>query len=138
MHQLCQFLRPNRVTAAVLSVIFLLVGFSLWNALGPRPDARLADIRRHGYPVTLAELQDWYKAVPDAQNAALVYTQAFRLRAFADSSKLSDLTDSKKWLPQRGQKLKADKKAELTELLGTNQAVLKLLHSAAALSGSRY
>src|SRR5437762_12479417 len=115
MHQLRQILRHNRVNAAVLSVIFLLVGFGLWNALGPQHDARLEAIRSHGYPVTLTELQDWYKAVPDAENAALVYTRTFGLRAFADSSKLNDLTDSKKWLPQRGQMLKADKKAELTE-----------------------
>jgi hypothetical protein len=138
MHHFWRLLRHNRITVALLSVIFLLVAFSIWNTLGPQHDARVEAIRRQGYPVTLAELQDWYKSVPDAQNAALVYTQAFGLRAFADSSKLNDLSDSKKWLPQRGQMLKADKKAELTELLATNQPALELLHSAVALSGSRY
>ena len=70
MNQIHQLLRQNRVTASVLAVICLLVAFSLWNVLGPRRDARLEEIRRHGYPVTLAELQDWYKPVPDSEKTS--------------------------------------------------------------------
>jgi hypothetical protein len=141
MNPLRELLRQNRVTVAAATVVLLLVAFVLWNYLSLRSDLRLEAIRKAGYPVTLAELDAWYPAVPDAQNAALVYTNAFALlepqgnssQVPSLSTRLTDLT-----LPPRGEALPAEDEVEILNLLATNQAALRLLHSAAALEASRY
>jgi hypothetical protein len=40
-------------------------------------EAKLDEIRKQGYPVTLAELDKWYPTPPPGENAANVYEQAF-------------------------------------------------------------
>jgi hypothetical protein len=40
-------------------------------------NAKLDEIRAAGYPATLAELNDYYPAVPEDENAALLYEKAF-------------------------------------------------------------
>jgi len=47
--------------------------------LNSQLNAKLAEIRATGYPTTLAELNDYYPAVPDAENAAEIYHKAFQL-----------------------------------------------------------
>jgi hypothetical protein len=129
------------MTVAVATVVLLLVGFVLWNYFSPRSDPRIEAIRKAGYPVTLAELDAWYLAVPDAENAALVYTNAFaQLAPKGDDdgtpslgSRLDDIS-----LPARGQVLSNEDKTEISSLLATYRAALRLLYSAQALDRSRY
>jgi hypothetical protein len=40
-------------------------------------EAKLDEIRKQGYPVTLAELDKWYPQPQPGENAADIYTQAF-------------------------------------------------------------
>ncbi len=141
MNRLGEFLRQNRVTVVIATLVLLLAALVLWNYYSPRSDSRIEAIRKAGYPVTLAELDAWYPAVPDAENAALVYTNAFALletpgnssQAPSLSARLSNLT-----LPPRGENLPAEDQAEISNLLASNQAALRLLHSAASLEASRY
>jgi hypothetical protein len=114
----------------VLAVICALVGFGLWNLFNSPNDTRLAAIRAHGYPITLAELDAWYKALPDEQNAALIYKKAFALTVIPSTTKVGDLSRSRQWMPKRGQSLTPEQKVDLTELLATNGAALGLYHSA--------
>ena len=63
-----------------LLIVFLVLGclygvyrYTLYRMV----EAKLDEIRKQGYPVTLAELDKWYPQVPPGENAAEVYTQAF-------------------------------------------------------------
>ena len=55
--------------AAALLVV-LIVGFACLNRRPKALDQRLARYRAAGQPTTLAELDAWYRAVPEAENAA--------------------------------------------------------------------
>jgi hypothetical protein len=60
----------------------LLLAFSLMTfrmVLNSQLNANLNEIRAAGYPATMAELNDYYPAVPDDENAALLYEKAFAL-----------------------------------------------------------
>src|SRR5437667_5107117 len=102
---LLNVIQQNRATAAVLGLICLLLGFGAWNIFRSPDDDRLEVIRAKGYPVTLTELNAWYKAVPADQNVALIYKNAFALTKIAPSTNLGDLTRSRQWMPQRGKSL---------------------------------
>jgi hypothetical protein len=119
------------VTLVVLAFVLLLGGFIAWNLATPEQDARVIAIRQKGYPASLRELDDWYTHIPDSQNAALIFTNAFAQPAFNNAF-------GDDWVPTRGHLIGEDGRAELSDVLATNQALLDLLHSAAALTNSRY
>ncbi len=73
--------------------------------------SRLAAIRAAGFPTNGKELDQWYAAVPDRDNAALVLTQAFALRRNYPDNRSRAVWDFK--LPKRRQSLTP----EQTELL---------------------
>src|SRR5689334_21649231 len=92
---LVQRLRENRPTAIVVALLLILVATVAWNLWSPRGDPRLDAIRRQGYPVTLSELNAWYKPVPKAQNNARMYEEAFALPDFESYPEVA-------WLDQGG------------------------------------
>ena len=70
-----------------LFLILLVLGlFVLWRVpLARDVNSRIARIRAAGFPISGAELNTWRRPVPDAENGALVLTQAFALlRTFPD------------------------------------------------------
>jgi len=118
-------------------VACLLVAVVAWNVFSVKTIPQLKAVRTSAYPLTLAELDDWYLAVPDADNAALVYTNAFPLLAFSDSGdKEKSIADIS--LPPRGQVLSGNDKAELASMVESNQAALRFLHSGQTLTRSRF
>jgi hypothetical protein len=130
--------RQSPLTLIVLAFVLLLGGFIAWNLAIPDQDARVLAIRQKGYPSSLRELDTWYAHVPDSQNAALIFTNAFSKPALADSSSTFTVIGDTNWVPARGHLIGNDGKAELSAVLATNQTLLALLHSAAALTNSRY
>ena len=60
---------------ALLVVLALYITYRF--ALHLMVEAKLDEIRKQGYPVTLAELDKWYQQPPPGENAADVYEQAF-------------------------------------------------------------
>ncbi|MCL4219331.1 MAG: hypothetical protein KJ052_20305 [Candidatus Hydrogenedentes bacterium] len=61
-----------------VSILIVAIIFSRWkNSVAQELEAYKQDARAQGYPVTLEELNAWYPAVPDAENAALLYEEAF-------------------------------------------------------------
>jgi hypothetical protein len=130
-----QILRQNRVTAAVVSAFLLLLVFILWNILEPQTDARIEAICKRGYPASLAELDGWYKPVPESENAALRYMEAFALPAFIEKPGETFMTSS--W-PPRGRTLTERDHRELMDLVADDQTALQLLHAAQAFNRSRY
>ena len=63
--------------ALVLLGAFGLMAFRM--VLKSQLNAKLDEIRAAGYSATLAELNDYYSAVPNDENAALLYEKAFAL-----------------------------------------------------------
>lgn len=67
-----------RVSIVLIVLALPLVAWRLY--LARFINRRLGEVRADGLPVNGEELNRWYAAVPDHQNAALVLTQAFALR----------------------------------------------------------
>jgi len=135
---MARFLRQSPLTLIVLAFLLLLGGFIAWNLAIPEQDARVLAIRQKGYPASLRELDDWYTHIPDSQNAALIFTNAFSQPTFRDNSATLTVLGDTNWLPARGHLTGKDGRAELSAVLATNQTLLDLLHSATELTNSRY
>jgi hypothetical protein len=131
-----EVLRRNRLMALGVVLAVLLASWMLWSLFTVRTDAFMEAIRQRGYPVSLAELDAWYPAVPPAENAALVYTNAFAL--LTNSSGLITNFMGKDWPPPIGQGLSAEDRSQLKAVLAANQATLRILYSAPASGRSRY
>jgi hypothetical protein len=134
-----RILRQSPLTIGILAFLLLLGGFIAWNLATPEQDARVLAIRQKGYPTSLRELDEWYTRIPDSQNAALIYTSLFSQPAFTNYSGSSiALVGDTNWMPARGHLISEEFRAELGAVLATNQTLLDVLHSATALTNSRY
>jgi hypothetical protein len=140
MNGLKQFLWRKRLLLMAVAIVLAFLGFVSCNLRNPRLDPRLEAIRKTGYPVTLAELDDWYPRVPDAQNAALIYTNAFARMVYVspednnpDRRQIADIK-----LPPRGREFGGEDKTELAAIIASNAPALRLLFSAQNLTNSRY
>jgi hypothetical protein len=100
---------------------------------------RLEAIRAAGYPVTGAELNDWY-AIPDnAENAAYVFMDAFSFYAEADPEERKPLPIvGQEELPGRTEPLAEETKSLIAAYLADNRRAIELLHEAAVLEHCRY
>ena len=135
--------RPqHRVRLIVIGLVLLVIvlpvggflGWRLW--LAHEVNSRLAAIRAAGLPTSGAELNQSYAAVPAAENAALVMTQAFALlHPYPDSrsNRIASFT-----IPPRGQPLTAEDRELLDGYVETNAAALAKAREAIRLPRSRY
>jgi len=101
--------------------------------------ARIDAIRTAGYPVTCAELNDWYKIPENVENAAYTIIDAFSYYKLWDKDKSESLpVVGRGELPARTEPLDEEMKALITQYVADNNDALKLLHAAAAIEHSRY
>src|SRR5882757_9465342 len=56
-----------------IALIVVLASYTTYRCTLHLVQARLDEIRRQGYPVTLAELDKWYPQPPPGENAAEIY-----------------------------------------------------------------
>src|SRR5437899_12698050 len=90
-----------------IAFVMFVMGFVFWRvSLGWRVNRQLAAIRAAGQPTTWPELDKWYKAVPDSENAALVLTQAFALRRTFPDQRSNQVANV--YIPFRGPRLPPD------------------------------
>ena len=137
MSAVLQSLSRHRIKLLGLLVVCILAAIVTCNLRRPQQDPRVDALRKAGYPVTLAELDAWYPHIPDAQNAALIYTNAFASMLYTSSEGGGkNIGDIK--IPARNESLSADDKAELTEMIASNAVAFRLLYSAEQLTNSRY
>jgi hypothetical protein len=124
--------------AALVLFALLVIYFIVWRVnLAREVDVKLAAIRTAGLPTSGAELNAYYPAVPDNQNAALVMTQAFALiRNFPDRRSNDEVTNFK--IPPRGQSLTAEQETLLSSYVAMNEAALAKASEALKLLRSRY
>jgi hypothetical protein len=115
--------------AAFILFALLVISFIVWRvSLAHDVNAKLQAIRAAGLPTSGAELNSYYPAVPDNENAALVITQAFAL--MRDLPKIE--------LPTRTNKLTAKQRLLITACLETNHEALARAREAVLLPKSRY
>lgn len=101
--------------------------------------ARIDAIRDAGYPVTCAELDQWYKIPPNVENAAYTIIDAFSCfnRWDKEKSKLLPVAGRAK-LPPRTEPMSEEMKALITQYVADNNEAIELLHAAAAIEHCRY
>ncbi|MGA2603039.1 MAG: hypothetical protein ABSG14_02300 [Verrucomicrobiia bacterium] len=122
-------LRTALVVVLVLAAIYVAYRYTLHRMV----ESKLDEIRKQGYPVTLAELDKWYPQPPPGENAADVYAQAF-----AHSVKLEDEAPrlpvvGRAKLPPRGEPLPQGMRELIGQYLKTNEEAIALLHKATAM-----
>ncbi|MHC4434882.1 MAG: hypothetical protein ACYTBS_23835 [Planctomycetota bacterium] len=101
--------------------------------------ARIDAVYAAGYPVTCAELDQWYAIPPDAENAAYVMEVAFEsLHEWEGDKKRSLPLFGKAQLPARTEPLSPEMKAVIAEFVADNNEALDLLHEAAEIEDCRY
>ena len=114
----------------------VLAGGIVWNLVAPRPDPLVESFRQRGYPVTLAEMNAWYPAVPAAENEALVYTNA--VAHLTNAAGMVTNFFARSWQPPLGRALSEQDQADLRRVLAANGELLRLLASAPTSGHSRY
>jgi hypothetical protein len=124
-------------TLFVLVVLGLVGSASVWRLrLAKEVNGRLEKLKRSGLPRSGSELNVWYPAVPDAENAAMVMTQAFALLQTFQDSRSNQLASFK--LPPRGQPLSDGDRQLLQAYIDMNKPALAKAREAFSLPRSRY
>ena len=98
----------------------------------------LAAVRAQGYPVTLEELDAWYPAVPEEENAANLYQEALKAWRGLPPERMDLLTIDEKDRPARSAPLPDEVQAAIDEYVRINTAALDLLHRAALMPRCRF
>ena len=126
--------RKLPVFAVVLAALLLLIAaIAIWrNSLTSANSKRLRAIAARGEPASLAELDNFYKSVPDSNNAALLWLAG----AAALTNDLGNIAGN--LTMRRGVPLNEDQLGGAAEALAANNEALTLLHKAAKLTQSRY
>jgi len=130
--------RSQRVTWIVLAVMTLPVLFALgwrWHLMLDVKQ-RVAAIKAAGLPTSAAELNDYYPAVADDQNAALVITQALALvRSYTDARS----NEVEKFeLPLPSEPLTSEQAELLAGYVEMNRAAIAKAREGLSLPRSRY
>ncbi len=131
------------VAGGVLFLVGVVVYFVLGQLLVHSIDKSVAKaeqrVRDAGQPLTLEELDAYYRAVPDEKNAALIYERAFEaLDAVDPDGKTVDaLLNNYQWSRADDESL-PKVQAEATDFLDGCKEVVALLSKASTLPGARY
>jgi len=96
----------------------------------------LGTLRAAGLPASGEELNGWYPTVPDAENAALVMTQAFALLQTYPAGRSNEIVRMK--LPPHGQSLTSEQRELLTGYVDMNSEAIAKASEAVTQPRSRY
>jgi hypothetical protein len=129
--------RWPRILLAVL-VVFATLYAGYRYTLHRMVEAKLDEIRKQGYPVTLAELDKCYPQVPAGENAADVYLEAFKHLPGRHNSDTNLPIVGDAELPPRTAPMPPEMQQAVERYLAANREVLDLLHEAAAKRACRY
>ena len=96
-------------------------------------------IRAAGYPVTGAELDQWYNIPPDAENAAYTMEEAFSFLNKWENDKSKPLPlIGRAEFPPRTEPLPEEMKILAAQYIADNNEALDLFHEAAEIENCRY
>jgi len=135
--------RGRKLKFSHILIVLLLIAISAFAmfrlSVRSKLRARIDAIRAAGYPVTCAELNEWYAIPEGAENAADIIIEAFSYYREWDKTELESLPIvSRGELPARTEPLAEETKGLVAQYLADNQQALELLHEAAAIKHSRY
>ncbi|NIM04778.1 MAG: hypothetical protein GTO55_02410 [Armatimonadetes bacterium] len=118
---------------SIALLILLIIAHIIFNfTAGRRLEAELARIRGAGDPLTVSEVAP--PPVPDSENAALVYQQAFEgLPADEDNEIIADFIS----LPEHGEYPRPTL-AQVEEILAAHEKELQLLEEASLMPAARF
>ena len=101
--------------------------------------ARIDAIYAAGYPVTGAELDQWYDIAPDVENAAYTIEEGFSLNKEWDKEKSKSLPlIGRAELPARTESLAEETKSLMAQYIAGNNEALDLFRQAAEIENCRY
>ena len=126
-------LRNLLVVVLILSALYVAYRYTLRR----RVEAKLDEIRKQGYPATLAELDEWYPQPPPGENAADLYLKAFSLCVTNSADETLPFVGTAH-IPSRSTPLPEEMKRGIAQYLERNQAALNLFHEASNVKLSRY
>ncbi len=131
-------LKVSRILIVLLLIavcVFVMFRLSVRSKLR----AGIEAIRAAGYPVTLAEMNEWYTIPEGAENAADTLIDAFLCYYKWNRTELESLPIvGKEKLPARTEPLAEETKGLVAQYLADNQQALELLHKAAPIEHCRY
>ncbi|HUS71747.1 MAG TPA: hypothetical protein VMY06_01685 [Sedimentisphaerales bacterium] len=135
--------RQKRKVLRTLLIVLVIIIAAFWayrSALRARLNTRLDTIAAAGYPVTCAELDNWYAIPESVENAADYMTEAFSHYHKLEEPEESELMPvvGHAELPGRTETLAEETKALITQYLADNEQALELLRKGAAIEHSRY
>jgi hypothetical protein len=135
--------KRRRLKVSHVLIIFLLIcigSFAYYRlSLKSKLQVKIEAIRAAGYPVTCAELDQWYKIPPDADNAAYTIEEAFSFYKTWDKEKSKSLPlVGRAELPPRTEPLPVEMKTLIAEYVADNNEALELFHKAAGIEHCRY
>ena len=99
--------------------------------------ARVTGVAVPGEPTTPIELNAWYPAVPENENAAPLYLKAFEAKVWRQDLEAA-LPFYEAKLPSPGEPLPESMHAAMETYLAVEAEEIRLLHEAAALPKCRY
>ncbi len=129
---------PRYISIPLYALGLLLMTFLIWRInLASQINARLAAAKAAGYPVNTTELDAWYEAVPENENAALLVMQAIEQLQSYDSYQ-EDADNQVLRQTPRTSPLPPSLKEHYRQRVEASRSALTLLHQAGTLSKSRY
>jgi hypothetical protein len=131
--------RGRRIAGRIIKWGFLgfLAIFLIWRIdLAFRVSHRLDAVKNEGYPVNAKELDAWYPAVSDEENAALLYVKAGGI-LHIDNETENQFAKIFQQL-SRTNRLTSELQQYYLSTLKTNEECLALIRKASALQKSRY
>ena len=133
--------RRLKVSNVLIILLLICIGvFAFFRlSLKSKLQTRIDAIRAAGYPVTCAELDQWYKIPPNVENAAYTIIDAFSYFNQWDREKSKSLpVVGKAELPDHAEPLAEELKTLIAQYVADNNEALELLHAGAAMEHSRY
>ena len=127
------------VSIVIILIVCLLEFYFYTNSLQDRLDSELERLRAIGCPVTLKELDNWYTAVPDNENAALIYEKAFPLiQAYPSLDKGKIILKGDPPFPPLGEPFSDEIIAANKKYIGINSSFFRLIKEASKKDKARY
>jgi hypothetical protein len=135
--------KRSKFRISYILIILLLTGVGVFAyhrlSLKSKFRSRIEAISAAGYPVTCAELDQWYKIPPNVENAAYTITDAFSYYRLWDKEKSKSLpVVGQAKLPARTEPLPEEMKALIAQYVADNNEAIELLHAGAAIEHCRY
>lgn len=137
MDQSLRSIRRIMLLGLAALVVIAIALPSVWRwRLANEVESRLATIRTAGLPTSGAELDKWYAAVPDTENAAVVMTQAFALMCNFPDGRSNEIARIN--VPPRNQRLGESETRLIADYVEMNSGALAKAREVASLPKARY